>query len=70
MTTEPEWTSRDELAAALFQAIVTGRLSAGEHPSVNARLLAIESFALADEFLAVRMGQADPSHSAAEPDGE
>ncbi len=50
-----EWDTRDELAVAFMQALITGRMSAGHgEPSSEAKIWAGKAYALADGFLEAR----------------
>lgn len=50
-----EWDTRDELAVAFMQALITGRMSAGHgEPSGEAKIWAGKAYALADGFLEAR----------------
>jgi len=49
-----EWDIRDELAATLMAAIITGRYANGRDPAVEAKAAARTAYDMAAEFLAVR----------------
>ena len=50
-----EWDTRDELAVAFMQALITGRMAAGHgEPSSEAKIWAGKAYALADGFLEAR----------------
>ncbi len=53
--TEKPWTKRDELAAALFRAVVTGTLADGRGiAESSAKANALMSYRLADTFFEAR----------------
>jgi maltoporin len=52
-----EWDTRDDLAVAFMQALITGRMAAGHaEPSNEAKIWAGKAYALADGFLEARAG--------------
>ncbi len=53
---EKEWTDRDEVAARMLAAIVTGRLASGRGLEANGASEAAEAYRFADAFLSVRDG--------------
>ena len=55
MQTDQNWETRDELAVAFMQALITGRMAAGHgEPSNEAKIWAGKAYALADGFLEAR----------------
>jgi hypothetical protein len=57
MPANTEWDTRDDLAVAFMQALITGRMSAGHgEPSGEAKLWATKAYLLADGFLEAREG--------------
>jgi hypothetical protein len=55
MQTKVEWDTRDDLAVAFMQALITGRMAAGHgEPSGEAKLWATKAYLLADAFLEAR----------------
>lgn len=52
---DESWDTRDDLAAAFLQSLITGRMAAGHgEPSADAKLWAAKAYALADGFLEAR----------------
>jgi hypothetical protein len=55
-----EWDTRDDLAVAFMQALITGRMAAGHgEPSGEAKIWAGKAYALADGFLEARADAAE-----------
>jgi hypothetical protein len=55
MPANDDWDTRDDLAVAFMQALITGRMAAGHaEPSAEAKLWAAKAYALADGFLEAR----------------
>lgn len=55
MHSKEEWDTRDDLAVAFMQALITGRMAAGHgEPSNEAKVWAGKAYALADGFLEAR----------------
>jgi hypothetical protein len=55
-----EWDTRDDLAVAFMQALITGRMAAGHgEPSAEAKIWAGKAYALADGFLEARADAAE-----------
>ncbi len=56
---DESWDTRDDLAAAFMQALITGRMAAGHgEPSADAKIWAGKAYALADGFLEARANAA------------
>ncbi len=54
-TKDEDWETRDDLAVAFMQALITGRMAAGHgEPSADAKIWAGKAYALADGFLEAR----------------
>jgi hypothetical protein len=55
MPANDDWDTRDDLAVAFMQALITGRMAAGHgEPSAEAKIWAAKAYALADGFLEAR----------------
>ncbi len=55
MDSDAGWDTRDDLAVAFMQALITGRMAAGHgEPSAEAKIWAGKAYALADGFLEAR----------------
>jgi hypothetical protein len=55
MQATENWDTRDDLAVAFMQALITGRMAAGHaEPSSEAKIWAGKAYALADGFLEAR----------------
>jgi hypothetical protein len=53
---DTEWTDRDDLAARLFEVVVTGTLASGKSIGSDGTPEAITAYKYADAFLRVRQG--------------
>jgi len=60
-TKDDDWETRDDLAVAFMQALITGRMAAGHgEPSPDAKIWAGKAYALADGFLEARADEMKP----------